>query len=194
MASGSAKYHGKLEKYFASKELYLDKGMKKISSRKIIELPWQYYCLNEPSKLLIFIKNFDIFFHLREYKDYRSYEEFIIKKTEGHDRINSIWLLFGLHIQNGEDFSSASWLLQDAYHLVIKDYGEFSKEIVKLMYWLGWARYKMDDEWGAAVWFIRVRDLILEYKIEECNDILEWCERGLRSNKAYYYLKRNDGY
>ena len=175
----SIKYRKNLAEYFATKPLYLDDKDKKLNTRKLIEEPWQYYKLQEPNKLLNLIKNIEVFTKVSEQKDYFIYQKFIVENTKKIDRINSIWLLFGLHIGNGENFSYASGLIKQALPLVVSDFGETSYEFVKVMYFFGWTREKMDDLIGASDSYSKVRNLIIDSNITECAEFLKLSEKAL---------------
>ena len=177
MPSTQIKYHFQLAQYFARKPIYSDVAKRKFNIRKLIELPWQYYNLKESSSLLTFIKEFDVFREVLKHNDYPLYENYLVKNSIQNERIKSIWLLFGLHIGNGEDFVSASGLIKKALPFVAKDFGEASKEFVKALYFLGWCRNKMDDLIDASFYFSKAKHLIIEFKIEECNEYLKWIER-----------------
>ena len=96
-------------------------------------------------------------------------------------RTNAIWSLFGLHIGNGENFLSCSGLLSFSNESIKKDFGEVSIEYVKLCYWLGWTRKKIDDTLGAKYWFLKAKGIILRSSIKGCEDYLKWCKIELES-------------
>jgi hypothetical protein len=177
MSAISLRYHTSLAGYFSGKHLYLDMiGKETINTRKLVELPWHYYILNEPNSILDFIKDFSVFHEISKLEDYMLYEKFIIKNTLGYERTKGIWLIFGLHISNGEDFISASALIKTALPYIINDFSEESKEFVKAIYFLGWSRKKMDDNNGASFWFSEVRNLVSKYNIDDCGEYLRWIE------------------
>jgi hypothetical protein len=176
-------YHKSLSNYFESKPLYLDEPkQKKPNTRKLVEQPWHLYSQNEIKGLLTFFKDSNHFIIGSKLKDYKIYQIKIISSFKGRDRINAIWSLFGMHISNGEDFLSGSGLLTLSDQLVKNDFGENTIEYVKLCYWMGWTRKKIDDLSGSRYWFMKAKKIIIDTSLVGCDDYLKWCVRELESD------------
>jgi hypothetical protein len=175
-------FHKNLAEYFANKPCYLDlTDQRKPNLRKLIEQPWHLYILNDIKGLLNFYKNPIHFMIGSELADFNIYQKYLISSLEGYDRINAIWSLFGLHIGNGEDFLSCSGLLKLAEYFIKEDFGEHSPEYIKLCYWSGWIRKKIDDVSGAHYWFTKAKDIIITSSLTECSNYLDWCNKEIGS-------------
>lgn len=175
-------FNKNLAEYFASKYLYPDlTDHGKPDIRKLVEQPWHLYKLSDFERLLNFYKNPILFILGSDLPDFNTYQKALITSMDGYNRTNTIWSLFGLHLGNGENFLSCSGLLSLSNGFIKKDFGEESIEYVKLCYWLGWTRKKIDDTLVAKYWFLKAKGIILRSSIKGCEDYLKWCKMELES-------------
>jgi len=86
--------------------------------------------------------------------------------------MKELWELFGFHMGNGSDYLSAGHLLIDSLKRIKKIFGEGSPELIKHLYWIGWTREKMDNEYGASQWYRRTLNEITRAGSYENDEIL----------------------
>jgi len=163
--------HLRIADYFESKEN---------SPRKIAELPWQYMKLDRVDDLHEIVSDMKIFPVLHDTGDLNLYQSFIIERYFSIDPekgIKTLWELFSCHMGNGSDFLSAGHLIMDSLKQIKNIFGKGSPELIKSLYWIGWTRKNIDNEYGASQWYRRALNEITRSGSFENDEILSWLRR-----------------